>query len=253
MRWTKLLRDIRAERGRALIVLAAVSFALLAVAAMLSAYGIVTREVRVNYLGTNPAHATIDVDAVTPRMLATAKDFPGIADAEARAVVTARVKVGDQWMRMLLFVVDDFAEMRLNLFGRISGAWPPPPGTMLIERVAAGVLHTTEGGVLRVKTPHGDATDVPVSGTVHDTTLAPAWQEQSGYGYITRETLASLGEPPVLGELRLRLGGNPTMVEIDAKAMELAKPLQAQGAGVHAVKCRRRASIRIRGRLPAVC
>ena len=116
MRWTKLFRDVRTESGRALIMLAAVAFALLAVSAMLSAYGIVTREVRVNYLGTNPASATIDVDAVTPQMLETAKAFPGIADAEARAVVEARVEVGGEWMRMLLFVVDDFETMRLNLF-----------------------------------------------------------------------------------------------------------------------------------------
>ena len=46
-------------------------------------------------------------------------------------------KVGDEWMRMLLFVVDDFGAMRLNTFTRDSGAWPPPAGTMLIERQAS--------------------------------------------------------------------------------------------------------------------
>ena len=236
MRWTKLLRDIGAERGRALIMLAAVSFALFAVAAMLSAYGIVTREVGVNYLGTNPAHATIDTDAVTPQMLATAMAFPGIADAEARAVVSARVKVGAQWMRMLLFVVDDFDAMRLNLFERVTGAWPPPAGSMLVERVAAPVIGAVQGGSLTVKTPHGPATELAVSGLVYDTTLAPAWQEQSGYGYITRETLAALGEAPVLDELRILVRGNPGMAEIDAKAIALAKALQAQGAEIHDVK-----------------
>ena len=236
MRWTKLLRDVHAESGRALIMLAAVSFALFAVTVMLSAFGIVTREVEVNYLSTNPAHATIDVDAVTPQMLATALALPGIADAEARSVVTARVKVGDQWMTILLFVVDDFEDMRLNLFRRVSGAWPPPRGSMLVERMAAPVIGAVEGEALTIKTPHGEAIDVPVSGVVHDTTLAPAWQQQTGYGYITRETLALLGEPPVLDELRILLDGNPTTAEIDAKAMELAKVIQAEGSDVHAVK-----------------
>ena len=236
MRWTKLLRDVRAESGRALIMLAAVAFALFAVAAMLSAYGIVTREVRVNYLATNPASATIDADAVTAQMVAAAKAFPGIADAEARAVVEARVKVGAEWMRILLFVVDDFEPMRLNLFERDSGAWPPPPGSMLVERMAAGVLGAAEGAALTVKMPHGDATEVAVSGIVHDTTLAPAWQEQTGYGYITRETLAALGEPAVLDELRILVEGSPGMAEIDATALALADALKAQGADVHAVK-----------------
>ncbi len=236
MRWTKLFRDVRTESGRALIMLAAVAFALFAVAAMLSAYGIVTREVRVNYMRTNPASATIDVGAVTPDMLETARSFPGIADAEGRSVIEARAKVGDEWMRMLLFVVDDFATMRLNLFTRVSGAWPPPEGTMLVERQAAALIGGNEGATLTIKTPHGAPTEIVVSGIVHDTTLAPAWQEQSGYGYITRETLAKLGEPPVLDELRILVAGDPSMAEIDVKALAMADLLKSRGADVHAVK-----------------
>ncbi len=92
---------------------------------MLGAYAVVTREVRVNYLSTNPASASIDV-AVTPRVLELARSFPGIADVEPRSVVEARVEVEGAWMRMLVFVVDDFETMRLNTFTPVSGAWPPP-------------------------------------------------------------------------------------------------------------------------------
>src|SRR5215207_5828164 len=80
MRWIKLLRDLQAEAGRNLIMLAAIGVALFGVMVMLGAYAVVTREVRVNYLSTNPASASIDV-AVTPRVLELARAFPGIADA----------------------------------------------------------------------------------------------------------------------------------------------------------------------------
>ena len=236
MRWTKLLRDVGAESGRALIMLAAIAFALFAVTAMLSAYGIVTREVSVNYLGTNPASATIDVDAVTPEMLQLAKAFPGIADAEARSVIEARVQVGGEWMRMLLFVVDDFSTMRLNLFTPVSGAWPPPDGTILIERMAADLIGAGEGKTITVKTANGMPTELPVSGIVHDTTLAPAWQEQSGYGYLTMKTYASLGEAPVFEELRILVEGSAGQAEVDAKALELANTLKSAGFDVHDVK-----------------
>jgi putative ABC transport system permease protein len=128
--------------------------------------------------------------------------------------------------------------MRLNTFTRDSGAWPPPAGTMLIERQAVGFLLTREGQSITVRTPHGSPHAVPIAGVVHDTTLAPAWQEQTGYGYITRETLKSLGEAPVLDELRILLDGNPIMSTalIDAKAVELATALRAQGVEVHSVK-----------------
>ena len=236
MRWLKLLRDVRAESGRALLMLLAMGFALFAVSAMLGAYGIVTREVAANYTATNPAHATIDVGAVTPEMLELARNTPGVVDAEARSVVEARVKVGNEWMRMLLFVVDDFAAMRMNRFTPISGAWPPPDGTLLLERMAVGVIGAGEGGTVTVKTPNGAATTLPVSGIVHDTTLAPAWQEQSGYGYLSMKTFASLGERPVFEELRVLFDGSPTQAEIDEQALALAEAVKAQGAEVHAVK-----------------
>jgi putative ABC transport system permease protein len=227
---------MQAEAGRGLLMLAAIAFALFAVTAMLGADGIVTREVSRNYLSTNPAHATLDLGAVTPQALAIARAFPGIADAEARSVIEARAEVDGQWTRILVFVVDDFTKMRMNLFRPVSGAWPAPDGTMLVERMAAGVLHAREGDKVTIRTPAGRTVEVPVTGIVHDTTLAPAWQEQSGYGYLSLATWAALGEPPVLEELRIMLTGTPTQPEIDATALELAAALKQQGIDVHGVK-----------------
>jgi len=235
MRWMKLLRDLQAEAGRNLLMLAAIGVALFGVMVMLGTYAIVTREVRVNYLGTNPASASIDVD-VTPRALEIARTFPGVADAEPRSVVEARVNVNGAWMRMLVFVVDDFATMRMNRFTPISGAWPPPKGTVLIERMAKDVIGAAEGSPVTIKLGNGPAVSFVVSGFVHDTTLAPAWQEQSGYGYMTMETYAALGAPPVFSELRILVGGNPSQATIDAKAVELAKALEADGIDVHEIK-----------------
>src|SRR5262249_40867759 len=116
---------------------------------MLGAYGIVRREIIVNYARSTPASATIEVDEVTPDVLATARRFPGVAVVEARALV------GHEWMRMLLLIVDDFGGMRLNTFSRDSGAWPPPAGTMLIERQAIGFLMAHEGESITVRTPCG--------------------------------------------------------------------------------------------------
>ena len=235
MRWIKLLRDLKAEAGRNLIMLAAIGVALFGVMSMLGAYAVVTREVRVNYLSTNPASASIDV-AVTPRVLELARAFPGIADAEPRSVVEARAEVGGTWMRMLVFVVDDFETMRLNRFTPVSGAWPPPKGTVLIERMAKDVIGATEGSPVTLKVGSGPAVPFEVAGFVHDTTLAPAWQEQSGYGYMTMETFALLGAPPVFEELRILVAGDPDQGTVDAKAVELAQALKADGADVHEIK-----------------
>lgn len=237
MIYKKAWRDIADFSGRAIALLIALSVGIFTVGTMLGAYSIVSREITTNYVETNPASATLDLDAVTPAVLQTARNFKGITIAEARGVVEARAKVDDQWVRMLLFVVDDFDRMRLNTFQRDSGAWPPPTGTMLIERQAAPFLGTALDGSVTVKTPNGTPQQVPVSGIVHDTTLAPAWQEQTGYGYVTLATLASLGEQPLLDELRIQVESDANdRPAIDAKALALAEALRAKGTAVHDIK-----------------
>lgn len=235
-RWRKLIRDVADYRGRALTLLAAISIGIFSLGTMLGAFGIVGREIPVNYQRTNPAHATIDVDAVTEEVLAAARRFPGVATAEGRSVIEARAKVGDEWMRMLLFVVEDFESMRLNIFARETGAWPPPTGTMLLERQAVDFLRTREGGTVAVRMPHGTTHAVPIAGIVHDTTLAPAWQEQTGYGYITRDTLVALGGPAVLDELRVLFAEPGDVAALDAQSIALADALRAHGAAVHSIK-----------------
>ncbi|MBI3433873.1 MAG: FtsX-like permease family protein [Proteobacteria bacterium] len=236
-RWRKLFRDVVRDRGRSLMAFIAVTVGVFGFATILTAFSILTREIRDIYASTNPASATIEVDAVTETMLAKARAFPGISQAEARAVVLARAKIGNEWFPMLLFVIDDFDAIRLNIFRRISGAWPPPLGAMLVERSALRLLGPGEQKAVVVKTPNGRPTEVPIAGVVHDMTLAPAWQERYGYGYIRRETLTSLGEAPLLDELRVRFEGDHGDVAIiEAKAQALAVALREQGAKVRELK-----------------
>lgn len=236
-RWKKIGRDITTSVGRALLLLTAVSVGVFGVSAILTSYAIVTREISRNYAVTNPASATIEVEDVTEAMLATAERFSGIALAEARSVILARARVGPDWLPMLLFVADDFSKMRLNTFRSLSGAWPPPAGAMLIERTAGPVLEAKVGDSVLVKTPRGAATPIRVAGVVHDPALGPAAQEQYGYGYITRETLAVLGEEPVLTELRIQLEGNPADASlVESKAQALAMALRGQGAKIHEIR-----------------
>ncbi len=237
-RWTKLVRDVRSERGRLALMITAIAASVAGVGGVLGGYAVLTREMAVNYLGTRPAAATLDLAGGADAALVEAvRRLPGIADAEAREVIVARARVGDDWRRMLLFVVDDFGDVRLNRFRLERGAWPPPEGTMLVERSAISMLEAGVGGTVVVKTPRGAATEVAVAGIVHDAGLAPAWQERSGYGYVTRATLARLGEPPVLGELRVAFAGEPaTSAEIEARAADVARWLTERGHPVREIR-----------------
>lgn len=83
------------------------------------------------------------------------------------------------------------------------------------------------GGRVVIKTAHGDIREMPVAGLVHDPGLAPAWQERSGYAYISRATLTELGEAPVLHELRIALRD---------PAADLGRQLVAAGHPVHEIR-----------------
>lgn len=237
-RWLKLGGDLKAEKGRILLMLAAIAVSVAAIGGILGAYAVLTREIAANYLGTHPAAATLELEGdANAQALELARRHPAVAQAEARDVLLARARVGADWRPLLLFVVEDFAAMRLNVFKPFDGAWPPPTGSMLIERTAGGMLDTGIGGRVFVKTPRGTARAVPVVGMVHDPGLAPAWQERTGYGYISRATLAVLGEAPALHELRIALRDPAAgVVAVEAAAVDLARQLAAHGIGVHEIR-----------------
>jgi putative ABC transport system permease protein len=237
-RWRKLARDLWNERGRMSLMIVAIAVSLMTTSAVLGAYAILTREIAANYLGTRPASATLEMtQAIDADLLAKTRAHPLVSEADAREVVEARTRVGDEWRRSLLFVVDDFQQLRLNRFRSESGAWPPADGEVLIERSAVAMLQASTGQPLLIKPPHGPAKEVIVTGLVHDPGLAPAWQERSGYLYLTRATRARLGEPTALHELRIELKGQPRDPRvIEAQSKAVASWLAGQGYGTHEIR-----------------
>lgn len=230
-RWRKLVRDAWAERGRALLMTVAISVSVMGIGVVLGAYAVLTHEMPRNYFGTQPASAALEITGgVDEALLREVRAYKGIAQAEAGEIVLARAKVGADWRPLLLFVIDDFNTMRINTFKRESGAWPPPTGTMLIERTAEKMLEAGEGGRVLVKSPHGSPQQVRITGVVHDPGLAPAWQEREGYGYITRATLRQLGEPNTLDELRVTFAKGALDIEsVEQQTSMLAEWLAQRG------------------------
>jgi len=137
---------------------------------------------------------------------------------------------------LLVFVEDDFAG-EIHALRRVSGAWPPPDGAMLVERTAVGLIGAGEGDSVTITTPHGTPQRIAIAGIVHDTAVAPAWQEHRGYAYLTRATLAQLGEPAVLHDLGVRFQPSPaTQAEAEAAASTLARWLTDHGHPVGHVR-----------------
>ena len=243
-RWRKLLRDLRAEKGRVMLMIAAITVSLVAIGAVLGAYAILTREIAANYLGTHPATATLEMKGdVDAEVLKRTRKHALVTKVEARDVILARARVGADWRPLLLFVVEDFSQLQLNTFSPESGAWPPAAGAIAVERTAVAMLEAGMGQSLTIKTPSGAPRTLTIGGVVHDPGLAPAWQERQGYAYITRATLAELGEEAALHELRIELRDDPALTgkpaelaAVESAAASIAAWLEQKGYPVHSIR-----------------
>ena len=207
--WRKVLGDLWHGRTRAALVVVAIAIGLTGFFAVLSTYAVLRRELNRGYLATNPASAVLATDAVDEALLAAVRARADVADADSRAVVKARLRTGaGTWRRLTLFALRDFRNLRIDTVTPEAGAWPPPPGGLLIERDAFQVAKAKIGDEVTIEVKTGSERRLRVVGGVHDAGQAQARMENAVYGYVTKETLAALGEPPVLDRLYLLAGGD---------------------------------------------
>ncbi|WP_332686781.1 ABC transporter permease [Devosia sp.] len=236
-RWKKLVGDFVATRGRVALMLAALAIGMLTLTTIAGAYAILTREISRNYLATNPASALIDLGQVTPEALELIRNAPGVADAELISIVVARARAGDgPWLRTLLFVAPNPTSMRIGRFLH-SGAASPADDAVLLEREAAALLGAQPGDRISIQVEGNTPVALPVASTVHDPSLAPAWQEQTAYIYLSSATGARLGleAEPELVKMTVA-DASWDQAQVDAVVIEVAAALRAAGHTVHQVQ-----------------
>ena len=207
--WRKAVRDFWHERARTVLVVLAIALGISAFAAVMSAYAILTRELDLGYLATNPASAVMRLDSIDDDTVKAILQNPEVSDAEPRRTIRGQIKAGPvQWRNLMLFVVQDYANIRVSRLVPERGAWPPATGEILIERDAFQVAKASIGDAVTVKTANGVEQPLVISGSVHDVGQAQARMENMVYGYINLATLVQLGEEPTLDQLNILVAQN---------------------------------------------
>jgi len=234
----KVIRDLTSDYAKNLMLVLAIAIGVFGIGSILGSHSVLTREMSSNYLSTEPASATIAIEGnISNELLDSVRIFPGVSKAERRATITGRMKVNERWYPILFFVIDDFREMEISKFRYVSGSANPGEGTMLVERTALPVMQANEGDSIIVRTPEGEPQSLKISGVVHDPGLAPAWQEQAGYAYITLATLNQLDKNQGFDLLRIQVSENEYSREhITGKAEQLSDWLQKNGTHVHEIQ-----------------
>ncbi|VVB97395.1 FtsX-like permease family protein [uncultured archaeon] len=235
VRWSKVLRDMWLNRSRTLLAALAIAIGVFGVGSVLAGYAILTQEINTNFLATNPASAILYTDNADEKLAEYVEKQNGVSDAQARRVVMARILIGpDDWRRLLLFVIDDFNDLRISTFTLERGEWPPADREILIERSALPLINRRIGDIVVIQTQNnGQDHDLRVSGIVHDAGQSPGWVDNIAYGYITLNTLSWLGEAHTLNELTIVAAENTNVNDI---ALQVKDDLEDRGYNVSLVE-----------------
>lgn len=182
-RWRKVFRDLAETPGRTALAVLAMAAGVFGVGAMLTADAILTRELARTFADTNPAAAILYTSRIDDAAAASVRRMPRVRDAELRPAIGGRVRVGnDEWVPLVLFVVRDFADIRVDRVTLDSGAWPRE-GEIAIERSAMSVARAKVGDVIAVRV-NGRDERLRIAGTVHAAGLAPGWMDHIVSGFV---------------------------------------------------------------------
>ena len=210
VRQRKVIRDLWQNRGRTGLVILSIAVGVFAFGVIAGARTTLLREVNAGYLAINPASATLTIDPFDDDLLDAVRRLPEVADAEGRRIITIRRQVSsDTWDDVELTAIQDYDDLRVSQIYPISGAWPPPKQSMLVERKSLEKLAVGVGDSIIVEVPGGKQRPVQISGLTHDLSRPPTDISGIVFGYISDDTLAWLGLPTSYNALLFTVSENP--------------------------------------------
>jgi putative ABC transport system permease protein len=228
-------RDLRVHASRTVLVVLAIAMGLIGAGSVLDTWSLVRQVTREEFLASNPASATLRLDAIDGRLLERVRAMPSIAAAQARRTVVASARTSNGWRSAILFALDDFTTMRIGVIKGEAGSWPPDDGAFVLEHSSAEFAGLGIGDSIELRLPDEEARLLPVTGVARDVGLAPGWMENVVYGFVTPSTLESLGTPSTLDELLIAVAGRLDRDEVRRVALQVKELVEASGHRVTSV------------------
>lgn len=238
-RWQKIWSDLWANKVRTVLMILALAAGVVGVGVIMNTKAILDRNFATGFAAVNPASATLVTDAFGEEWVKAVRRMPEIQEAEGRRQVTVRLQMGpDKWLDLDLYAIDDYDEMRVNKIRPERGAWPPPKNQLLLERSALqlnDLARLALGDKLLVRTPDDNLHELRLAGFAFDFNQTPVMGANKLYGYITMDTLDSLGQPRNYNELSFVVAENKLdESHIRQVAGQITDKLEKNGRTVYA-------------------
>lgn len=209
VRWFKVISDLWSHRVRTLIVALAVAVGVYSVGSVLAVQALMLREFHSDRNDAKLASAV--VVAFPPfdaNLAARVAEIPGVAAAEGRASLSARVITGPESTRDIdLIAVQDFAAMEVDKYLRVDGAWPSEKNEMMVEWMGLPWLGAAIGETVTVELSDDTRKELRITGTAHNPQYPSPDVVGFTSGFISPKTMEFLGQSHLFSELRLRVDG----------------------------------------------
>ena len=207
-RWYKVISDLWSHRTRTLIVAMAVAVGVYAVGTVLAAQVLMLREFHRDRDSTLIASAILNTYPFDHQFAERVAGMPGIAAAEGRETLSARVVTGPQsWRNLDIVSVTDFENMQVDRYPLVAGRWPTARDEVMMEWMGLDYIGAKIGDRITIELPDNTRKELTVTGTMHN----PQRPSPSVLGYtfalVSPETMVYLGQPYLFTELHVRVDG----------------------------------------------
>jgi putative ABC transport system permease protein len=237
-RWHKVILDLWRHRTRTLVVALAIAVGVYAVGVVLNAREMVVREYRSDQDGARMASAILHTYPFEDDLAERIAGIPGVAAAEGRRSVDTRVYGGSGAERrpvadLVLVAVPEFDDMQVDALTPLEGSWPPGKREVILERLALDYLGVEVGQAMEIELEDGAQKVLTVVGIAHDPQALSPNVTHAASGYVTPETMASLGLDHTYNEMRIRVAGHSgDRAHIEAIADQVEDHLERTGRPV---------------------
>jgi putative ABC transport system permease protein len=210
-RWRKVIKDLWGNKVRSLLVVLSIAIGVFAIGMIVGTQVMLQEDLSASYAATNPASATLYLDDFDDDLLFTIRKVDGVREAEARREVGIRLQTGpDEWQNINLDIIANYNDIRLNQISPVTGDWPPPYKTLLLERASLEAANAQVGDIVMMEDANGKLRQMTVTGLVHDLNKPPVQFTGEPLGYITLDTLEWLGFSRQFDQLNILVEGDTT-------------------------------------------
>ena len=208
-RWRKVFTDLWANKTRTFLVVASIAVGVFTIGTIASAYIILAEDMNVSYANSNPANIEIVTDPFDEKFVDGIKKIPGVADAEGRHVMSARVsRDGVSWLSINIIGIRDYQQSKINKRDVIEGTYAPDERQILIEKSNFNESGILMDDILQVRLEDGTIRELPVVGIFQEQSTGQSDFMALPNGFVLMDTMDWLGRGDVYNRLFVTVAGD---------------------------------------------